>query len=361
MITFWVSDAGSFGIEEYLALRAPQLAGRVQVRRYESLTPELELDTGAHIFSALDQLTPAGREAVTILHDRLAPSCAPELLLNNPRKFRRRGDLLRMFFEAGINTFNAYRVTDSFDAIRYPVFVREESEHNGAVTGLITGRRDLVRALRALRGRGFRSANLLIVELCDLSDPEGLFHTASAFKVGEYIVPAHLLRGRHWMLKWTESDHGEQALRENLEFVTGNPHGEWLRRIFALAGIDYGRIDYGVRGDTLQVWEINTNPTLGPPRQPPAVPLAPGLEALLMEARTTLRAGLLKGFQSLDSGADTGTATVRLEPRLISRIRAETVRAGRRASLVRFLQRLYSGPMIGKLFRRIYARLLPRP
>jgi len=109
------------------------------------------------------------------------------------------------------------------------------------------------------------------------------------------------------------------------------------------------------------VWEINTNPTLGPPRQPPAVPLAPELEAMLTEARTTLRAGLLQGFQSLDSDAEPAPVKVRLEPGLIARIRTETARKRRRASLVRFLQRLYSGPTIGRFFRAVYGRLLPRP
>ena len=43
-----------------------------------------------------------------------------------------------------------------------------------------------------------------------------------------------------------------------------NPHERELREIFRLARIDYGKIDYAVLGDRLQVWEINTNPTLAP-------------------------------------------------------------------------------------------------
>jgi hypothetical protein len=30
--------------------------------------------------------------------------------------------------------------------------------------------------------------------------------------------------------------------------------------IFELAGIEYGRIDYGLVGDKIQTWEINDNP-----------------------------------------------------------------------------------------------------
>ena len=35
-----------------------------------------------------------------------------------------------------------------------------------------------------------------------------------------------------------------------------------MREIFRLAQIDYGRIDYGLLGDDLQVWEINTHPSV---------------------------------------------------------------------------------------------------
>ena len=39
-----------------------------------------------------------------------------------------------------------------------------------------------------------------------------------------------------------------------------NPHRELLEHIFRDAGIDYGRIDYGLLDGRIQVWEINTNP-----------------------------------------------------------------------------------------------------
>ena len=41
-----------------------------------------------------------------------------------------------------------------------------------------------------------------------------------------------------------------------------NPHQDALREIFGLAGIDYGRMDYGLLDGKVQVWEINTNPTI---------------------------------------------------------------------------------------------------
>jgi len=221
----------------------------------------------------------------------------------------------------------------------------------------VTAGRELARALLALRVRGFRAADLLVVELCDLSDPDGMYRTASAFRVGQHIVPAHLLSGRHWMLKWDESDHDERAMREHLDYVLGNPHETWLRRIFDLAGIDYGRIDYGVRGETLQVWEINTNPTLAPSRGPA---LAPKLETMLQHARTVHHSALQMAFRSLDPGTGDTRVTVRLDPALIARMRAEMIRAQRRHVVLRFLHGIYRRPGIGRLFRAAYSRVLPR-
>ena len=35
-----------------------------------------------------------------------------------------------------------------------------------------------------------------------------------------------------------------------------------MRRIFDLAGLEYGRIDFSRASDGIRVWEINNNPTI---------------------------------------------------------------------------------------------------
>jgi hypothetical protein len=56
------------------------------------------------------------------------------------------------------------------------------------------------------------------------------------------------------------ADH-QMTVADNPSYI-GIPHREELRQIFDLAGITYGRIDYGLRAEKIQVWEINLNPTL---------------------------------------------------------------------------------------------------
>lgn len=50
--------------------------------------------------------------------------------------------------------------------------------------------------------------------------------------------------------------------REEIEYIRTNPHRDALAKIFRIAGIDYGRIDYGLVDGTVQTYEINTNPRL---------------------------------------------------------------------------------------------------
>ena len=51
-----------------------------------------------------------------------------------------------------------------------------------------------------------------------------------------------------------------QLLEKERRYLETNPHEQDLREFFKLARIDYGKIDYSILGDRLQVWEINTNP-----------------------------------------------------------------------------------------------------
>lgn len=360
MINYWVNAAGAFGIEEFIAQRAPELAQRIRVCTYESLTAEVRVTRGAHIFTALDQLTPAGREAIITLYDQLAEHCPGDPLLNDPRRVVGRYRLLKAMHDAGINAFRVRRAGESLDGARFPVFVREETGHDGALTGLLHDSRAVAAALRSLRMRGHRSANLLVAEFCDVSDAEGKFRMAAAFTVGGRIIPAFLIRGTRWMLKWDQSDKDEGAMQELVEQIEGNPHEAWTRRVFDLAGVDYGRLDYGVNGSTLQVWEINVGPTPGPSRGPAPPPLAPAPEALWARGRMFYTKAMERAFAALDPEISQEQVVIRLAPSLVERMHAESARMRRRRTTLRFLRTIYGHQIIGKPFRALYSWLVPR-
>ena len=85
------------------------------------------------------------------------------------------------------------------------------------------------------------------------------------------------MRGRTWVVKsnvktaaWAQKrddSYRETPVAAEEEFAVSrdNPHGAILARAFAIAGIEFGRADYGVIGGRAQIYEINTNPNLPGP------------------------------------------------------------------------------------------------
>jgi hypothetical protein len=79
------------------------------------------------------------------------------------------------------------------------------------------------------------------------------------------------------MLKFAGTEFSMAMAREELEYVQRNPHEEELREIFAIANIDYGRIDYSILDGKVQTWEINLNPTIGRGLRPSSRTIDPEL------------------------------------------------------------------------------------
>src|SRR5262249_32517054 len=102
---------------------------------------------------------------------------------------------------------------------------------------------------------------VIAVEYCHTADASGVFRKYSALKIGPRMLPRHLLFSRDWVDK-TPDLVTEAFVAEEAEFFARDPHAAALARIFALAKIDFGRIDYGVKDGAIQVWEINTNPMI---------------------------------------------------------------------------------------------------
>lgn len=261
MITYFVARSANHTICDYLASAGQSLAHLVDVLPYDDLYRRLEIAAGCCIFAALDQVSDVQRHVIRELAGQLGGSHVR--VLNDPRHVRLRCELLRTLYAAGENVFNAYRATEASEVARFPVFVRDEHLHNGSLTPLVHTVEELQAALRALMLRGRRLSDLLIVEFCDTADERGLFRKYAAFKVGDTIIPRYLQVSPYWMIKEGTRISDRDALAEDREYLESNPHEAWLRDIFALARIDYGRIDYGMLKGRPQVWEINTNPALG--------------------------------------------------------------------------------------------------
>jgi hypothetical protein len=215
-------------------------------------------DAQSYIFSDFDRLKPEETKRATQLWEDLWRRGVR--LLNHPRDSLTRYPLLCTLYTEGINRFRPYRL-DHLEHGRFPMFLRRSNEHFGPLTELLYDAAELEAALGKLREESRLGPEVIAVEYVDVRGEDGVFRKYSAFNIGGQIIPRHVLYSEHWVQKFPSLLSAKQ-LSEERQYLDENPHEQELKRIFELANIDYGRIDYGVLEGKLQVWEINCNPYL---------------------------------------------------------------------------------------------------
>jgi hypothetical protein len=361
VITFWVNREGLFGAQNYQSHRGRSIAARFENRVYEELGgSQVSFAGGPQIFAGLDQATAAQREIVARLWDAHAAAAPHVPRLNDPRRVLLRYELLDRLHAEGLNRFRVYRVDQADEVERFPVFVRHIHRHNGPATRLVTSRDELRWMLTALRIRGRRMRDHMIVEYCDVSGPDGLYRKYAAFKVGAHIIPSHVFAAQNWIVKSTQNEPTEASVQEGLQFQRENPHAAWLARVFDLAGIDYGRVDYGVADGVPQVWEINLNATLGRAEgQSRHTNLPAPLKALRDSGRDIFHAQLRSAFLELDLQQAPDRVEARIDGELQARLRRDTEQRERRERMAALLGRLYDNPLLNRPVKKLYS-LLPR-
>ncbi len=219
---------------------------------------------GTYVFSDLDRVNPNWLPRLQRRWDELSGMGSAMNLLNEPARVQTRLPLLRQFHASGVNDFNAHPIDLNRPPKpqRFPVFIRAANDHEGPVTELIHSQSELLRYLEHCAKLGKLSRDSIVVEFVDTADSSGVYRKYSAFRFGPHIVPAHIVTGRDWVVKSTNSEDDERYITEELDYVENNPHAAELMALFASANIDYGRIDYSLRDGRIQVFEINTNPII---------------------------------------------------------------------------------------------------
>ena len=167
MISYWVTQDASGGIQAYCQNRGRAIADRFETRLYDLVEPEIRVPAGAQIFSALDRLTDCQRRIAETIWDAHAAAAPQSPRLNDPRRVLLRFPLLTTLHDQGVNAYQAFRAADLRQVVRFPVFVRHMYDHSGPRTQLLHSRREVMGALCALRLRGHRLQDLIIVEFCN--------------------------------------------------------------------------------------------------------------------------------------------------------------------------------------------------
>jgi hypothetical protein len=264
MIHYFVTEQQTGAMRLFLQSWGERLAHRIKIVAYEALLAGREGlpdRGGAFIFTNLatvNGMNPQARTTICDLHDRLVESRGAGKVLNDPARSLRRYDLLRCLHEHGINKFNAYRAHDLSVRPRFPALVRHEMKSLYDQPTLAHSLDQYAALLGGVRWLGHSLADFITVEYCDTADANGVHRKYGAFIVGDRIVPRHIFFSRDWHVR--SNDLSEDAMiEEELRFIETNPHADILLKCARLAGMGYGRFDYGLLDGTPQVWECNTN------------------------------------------------------------------------------------------------------
>lgn len=284
MIHFLVPATQEFTIKDYVDLYGRALRQDIRILHYEELVNQREFSRGTYVVSALDQLQAGMAQLLFETYDQLK-QIEGFRFLNHPRNTMQRFELLTKLHDAGRNDFRAFKADGNLTGLRFPVFLREQSLHDGAISPLLNSEREIREALGIALIQGHKLKDLLIVEFCNTADETGFFRKYAAFIVGKRVIPRSLNYGKQWMLKHSETEFTMPMIQEELAYVSTNPHKQQLEEIFELAQVGYGRIDYAIKDSRVQTWEINLNPTIGRGLIRRSKPLPPELDAARDEVK----------------------------------------------------------------------------
>ena len=260
MIRFLLTRGHHYPIKK--VKRSP-LAPAVNSMNYDCLFRARWLRRGTYVFSDLDRLGYWDLELAADLYLQMKSAGLP--VLNNPARFKNRHSLLRALHAAGLNDFDAYRVHEIQAIKRFPVFLRKIQGHREPLSDLLQTREEAEKSVTAAIAAGTPEENLVLIELAAEPVRPGVYRKLAAFRIGDKIVPHLSVHDKTWLVKYGQKfDDIEELYREENSILEQNPFAGHLQKVFEVAGVEYGRADFGFYRGRIQVFEINTNPHLAP-------------------------------------------------------------------------------------------------
>ena len=233
----------------------------IRVVTYDRLFSAISVPMGTWVFTDFDRLGFWELELAARVYQELKTAGAR--VLNDPALVNQRFSLLRRLKNAGMISFSVWRVEDGEMPDRYPVFLRTQSAHRGVIGDLIHDKETLKKEIDKACAEGYPAAQLMIVEYCAQPAGEGVFRKLAAYCIEDRIVPMTSVHESHWAAKYGEDGiAGEGLYNEELQLIKDNPFASDLLKACQIGHIDYGRVDFGLVEGKVEIYEINTNPTV---------------------------------------------------------------------------------------------------
>lgn len=300
MLYYVTRELHSYTIDRLLGSFADSWLPRpafVEAVSYETLFALKRAPLGNYVFTDVDRLSGYEIDAAAEIAKSVARVVPSALISNPPHRVLNRYAMLRRLYESGINSFNVWRLDEERAPTAYPVFIRREQDAFGPESELLQNESEYRAAVAALQAAGKGLTGRIAVQYLPSADGDGMYRKYGAFCLRGRIVPQHLMIADSWIVKSGTRERKGDLSDEEERYARDNPHADALRRIFALAQIDFGRADYCMVDGRIEVFEINTNPTF---------PRARITQDRRMIRRKMVIEGLVAGFYDLDAGQHGG-------------------------------------------------------
>ena len=238
---------------------------------YDDLFAADLLPGGTYVFTDIDRLAPFERRLAAAAFAEMASRPDQFRPINDPARVRTRYGLLRALQIAGLNDFDAYRAAGQPRPRRFPVFVRSETDHSNPVTDLLEDQRALDDALLVLEADGRPLDDLVVIEFAAEPVAPGVWRRYTGYLIDGDVLTDIPVSEAHWLVKDGADLVGEETYLDDISAINTSRHAAVLKEAFEIGRIDFGRLDFGIVGGRVQVYEINTNPNFrGPDLEHPS-------------------------------------------------------------------------------------------
>ena len=252
------------------AITTSHAAPACRICSYRKLLRRNQYPRGTYIFMDRERMDQWELRVYSQLYDHLKNAGDGYRVLNNPARILNRYELLRTLYLEGINDFNAYLVAERQKPERYPVFIRRIFDHKAPLTDLLHDEKELEAALAGLRAKNEPGEGLVIIEYCAEPVLDNFFRKLSSYRIGEKLFFFQTVHEESWLVKYGTINSATNGLYEDeYEMTKNNAYEKELRRVFDIANVEYGRVDFGLVKGKIQIYEINTNPNIRPPGKHP--------------------------------------------------------------------------------------------
>lgn len=265
---------------------------KFRTTHYENLFGSWRVARATYIFADLERLAPWELGLAADLYRSM--TVAGLRCLNNPARAMARAELLNELDRVGINPYSAYRADSHPRPARFPVFIRPEVDHSTPSPDLYHDQQSLDQALAKLWESGFPLRGLLVIEQAAEPYSGSLWAKWGTWRIGDRIIVEHIAVDDTWFVKIGDHEKVTDAVAaDEHDAVTTNRFANDLEVAFDKARIEFGRADHGAFAGRTVVYEINTNPYLGP--------FVPDRNPLRRETQLTGRRRVAEALEEIDT------------------------------------------------------------